>query len=152
MAALAPLGEGRVLVVLRRDDVGAWKSFRNLPRSTSSRPQLNAYDVLVNDWWCSPDATCRPGAALLLARRRCQEPREPLADQSGPRRRSYPPVVSEKSYGLIEEGVYTFVVHPDATKPRDPRRDPVIFGVKVKKVNTLNRKGKRKRNRKPDVR
>ena len=57
------------------------------------------------------------------------------------------PIVSEKSYQLIEQGVYTFRVHPDSTKPEisDAIRD--IFGVKVKKVNTLNRKGKRKRNR-----
>ena len=57
------------------------------------------------------------------------------------------PIVSEKSYQLIEQGVYTFRVHPDATKPEisDAIRD--IFSVKVKKVNTLNRKGKRTRNR-----
>jgi large subunit ribosomal protein L23 len=57
------------------------------------------------------------------------------------------PIVSEKSYQLIEQGVYTFRVHPDASKPEisDAVRD--IFGVKVKKVNTLNRKGKRTRSR-----
>jgi len=57
------------------------------------------------------------------------------------------PVVSEKSYALMEEGVYTFTVHPSASKPEI--RDAVqrIFGVRVAKVNTLNRQGKRKRNR-----
>jgi large subunit ribosomal protein L23 len=57
------------------------------------------------------------------------------------------PVVSEKSYALLEEGVYTFRVHPSATKPEI--RDAVerIFGVSVTKVNTLNRDGKRRRNR-----
>ena len=57
------------------------------------------------------------------------------------------PIVSEKSYQLIEQGVYTFRVHPDSTTPEisDAIRD--IFGVKVKKVNTLNRKGKRTRSR-----
>lgn len=57
------------------------------------------------------------------------------------------PVISEKSYGLLERNVYTFKVHPDATKPEiaDAVRD--IFGVRVLKVNTMNRKGKRKRNR-----
>jgi large subunit ribosomal protein L23 len=57
------------------------------------------------------------------------------------------PVVSEKSYALLEEGVYTFKVHPDASKPEI--RDAVqrIFGVSVLKVNTLNRMGKRRRNR-----
>lgn len=57
------------------------------------------------------------------------------------------PVVSEKSYALLDQGVYTFKVHPDASKPEiaDAIRD--IFDVRVVKVNTLNRKGKRKRNR-----
>lgn len=57
------------------------------------------------------------------------------------------PIVSEKSYALLDQGVYTFRVHPDATKPEiaDAIRD--IFDVRVAKVNTLNRKGKRKRNR-----
>jgi large subunit ribosomal protein L23 len=58
------------------------------------------------------------------------------------------PVVSEKSYGLLETGAYTFKVHPDASKPEIRDAVQEIFGVTVTKVNTLNRKGKRKRNRK----
>ena len=57
------------------------------------------------------------------------------------------PIVSEKSYGLSEAGVYTFKVHPSATKPEIHDAVEAIFNVKVLKVNTLNRKGKRKRNR-----
>ncbi len=57
------------------------------------------------------------------------------------------PVVSEKSYGLLEQDVYTFRVHPDASKPEIRDAVEAIFGVRVTKVNTLNRKGKRKRNR-----
>ena len=57
------------------------------------------------------------------------------------------PVVSEKSYGLYDSNVYTFVVHPDATKPEIRDAIQAIFEVKVRKVNTLNRSGKRKRNR-----
>jgi large subunit ribosomal protein L23 len=57
------------------------------------------------------------------------------------------PVVSEKSYGLSDRGVYTFKVHPDASKPEISDAISSIFGVRVRKVNTLNRKGKRKRNR-----
>jgi large subunit ribosomal protein L23 len=57
------------------------------------------------------------------------------------------PVVSEKSYALMEEGAYTFTVHPDASKPQIRDAVQQIFGVKVAKVNTLNRSGKRKRNR-----
>ncbi len=59
------------------------------------------------------------------------------------------PVVSEKSYALIEQGVYTFKVHPSASKPEIHDAVEAIWGVKVTRVNTLNRKGKRKRNRKP---
>jgi len=58
------------------------------------------------------------------------------------------PVVSEKSYGLLEGGVYTFVVDPRATKIQIHEAVEAIFSVRVVKVNTLNRKGKRKRNRK----
>lgn len=57
------------------------------------------------------------------------------------------PVVSEKSYGLLEENVYTFKVAPDASKPEIKQAVESIFDVTVLKVNTLNRKGKRKRNR-----
>ena len=57
------------------------------------------------------------------------------------------PVVSEKSYGLLEANVYTFKVHPDSTKPEIRDAVEEIFSVRVLKVNTLNRKGKRKRNR-----
>jgi large subunit ribosomal protein L23 len=57
------------------------------------------------------------------------------------------PVVSEKSYALLDEGAYTFVVHPDANKIEIRQAVEAIFNVRVSKVNTLNRKGKRKRNR-----
>ena len=57
------------------------------------------------------------------------------------------PVVSEKSYALMEEGVYTFKVHPSASKPEIRDAVQEIFSVRVAKVNTLNRPGKRKRNR-----
>ncbi|GAC1543795.1 MAG: hypothetical protein NVS3B12_32360 [Acidimicrobiales bacterium] len=57
------------------------------------------------------------------------------------------PVVSEKSYALLDTGVYTFLVHPDANKIEVRQAVESIFNVKVLKVNTLNRNGKRKRNR-----
>jgi large subunit ribosomal protein L23 len=57
------------------------------------------------------------------------------------------PVVSEKSYTLLEENVYTFVVAPGSSKPEIRDAIESIFDVSVLKVNTLNRKGKRKRNR-----
>jgi large subunit ribosomal protein L23 len=57
------------------------------------------------------------------------------------------PVVSEKSYGLIDQDTYTFLVAPDATKIDVRQAVEAIWGVKVVAVNTLNRKGKTKRTR-----
>jgi large subunit ribosomal protein L23 len=57
------------------------------------------------------------------------------------------PVVSEKSYALMEDGTYVFVVAPDATRVEVRSAVEQVFGVHVVKVNTLNRKGKRRRNR-----
>ena len=55
------------------------------------------------------------------------------------------PVVSEKSYGLMDEGKYTFVVHPSSNKTEIKKAVEEIFGVKVRNVNTMVRKGKSKR-------
>lgn len=59
------------------------------------------------------------------------------------------PIISEKSYQLVEaSNTYTFVVAPGATKPEIRDAIEAIFAdVKVSRVNTLNRKGKRVRNR-----
>jgi large subunit ribosomal protein L23 len=57
------------------------------------------------------------------------------------------PVVSEKSYSLLDNNVYTFVVAPDANKIEIKQAVESIFNVKVTRISTLNRKGKRKRNR-----
>jgi large subunit ribosomal protein L23 len=55
------------------------------------------------------------------------------------------PVVSEKSYGLLDEGKYTFIVDPRANKTEIKIAVERVFGVKVDSVNTLNRQGKTKR-------
>jgi len=55
------------------------------------------------------------------------------------------PVVSEKSYSLIDNNAYTFLVHPDSNKTEIRQAVETIWGVKVLKVNTANRKGKVKR-------
>jgi large subunit ribosomal protein L23 len=58
------------------------------------------------------------------------------------------PIVSEKSYGLLESGSYTFEVRPDVNKTQIKIAIEQIFdGVKVVSVNTINRQGKRKRTR-----
>jgi len=66
---------------------------------------------------------------------------------SDPRDIIIAPVVSEKSYGLLDNGKYTFEVHPDANKTQVKIAIEKIFAVKVTSVNTINRKGKRKRTR-----
>ena len=57
------------------------------------------------------------------------------------------PVISEKSYGLLDENKYTFIVRPDANKTQIKIAVEKVFNVKVTSVNTLNRQGKRKRTR-----
>ena len=57
------------------------------------------------------------------------------------------PVVSEKSYAAYDANVYTFVVAPDANKIEIRKAVEELFATKVASVRTINRKGKRKRNR-----
>jgi large subunit ribosomal protein L23 len=57
------------------------------------------------------------------------------------------PVVSEKSYGLLDENKYTFIVAPDANKTEIKIAVEQLFKVKVIAVNTINRIGKRRRTR-----
>ncbi|MGH9047096.1 MAG: 50S ribosomal protein L23 [Acidimicrobiales bacterium] len=61
------------------------------------------------------------------------------------------PVVSEKTYGLMDKNVYVFVVHPRSTKIEIRQAVEAAFGVKISQVNTLNRKGKASRNRRNNV-
>ncbi len=55
------------------------------------------------------------------------------------------PVISEKSYGLLDEGKYTFIVDPRANKTEIKIAIEQVFAVKVESVNTINRKGKTRR-------
>ncbi|MCP9210060.1 50S ribosomal protein L23 [Streptomyces cucumeris] len=55
------------------------------------------------------------------------------------------PVVSEKSYALLDENKYTFIVAPGANKTQIKQAVETVFSVKVTGVNTINRQGKRKR-------
>ena len=57
------------------------------------------------------------------------------------------PVVSEKSYNLLDDGKYTFIVAPEANKTEIKIAIEAIFDVKVTSVNTINRQGKRRRTR-----
>ena len=77
------------------------------------------------------DRRCRGGAGMI------PDPRDILLA----------PVISEKSYGLLDENKYTFLVRPDANKTQIKIAVEQVFNVKVTSVNTLNRPGKRKRTR-----
>ena len=149
--ALAALGlTGRILLVLDREQEAAAKSFRNLPKVHLILPsELNAYDVLCCDWVVFTKDNL-PDAAPALGSRAGYAARGRGGGQrmSDPRSIIIKPVVSEKSYGLLDNGVYTFVVDPRASKIEISQAVETIFNVQVAKVNTLNRKGKRKRNRK----
>jgi large subunit ribosomal protein L23 len=57
------------------------------------------------------------------------------------------PIVSEKSYSLMDQGKYTFEVDPRANKTEIKIAVEQVFGVKVRSVNTINRKGKTRRTR-----
>jgi large subunit ribosomal protein L23 len=67
--------------------------------------------------------------------------------QKDPRDILLAPVVSEKSYALIDEGKYTFLVDPGANKTEIKIAVERVFGVKVSSVNTANRQGKSRRTR-----
>ena len=119
--------------------------------------QLNTYDVL-----CADDVVFTSGAlAAFLAGPPQGEGRHGVGDRRGseaaderdggahrdPRDILLTPVVSEKSYSLLDEGKYTFIVDPRANKTEIRIAVEKVFGVKVKAVNTLNRQGKLRRTR-----
>lgn len=55
------------------------------------------------------------------------------------------PIISEKTAKKEQENKYTFAVNPQANKIEIKQRVEEIYGVKPKKVNTMNIKGKKKR-------
>lgn len=76
--------------------------------------------------------------------------------KSEPRDVILAPVVSEKSYSLLDQNAYTFVVHPKANKTEIRQAVEALWDVHVVSVNTSNRKGKTKRfryvkGRRPDT-
>ena len=70
-----------------------------------------------------------------------------MSKVSNPRDILLRPVVSEKSYGLLDEGKYTFLVALDSNKTQIRIAVEEVFRVKVTNVNTINRPGKRRRTR-----
>ncbi|MBE9498079.1 MULTISPECIES: 50S ribosomal protein L23 [Streptomyces] len=74
-------------------------------------------------------------------------PADPSKVFTDPRDLLVKPVVSEKSYALLDENKYTFIVDPRANKTQIKQAVEEVFSVKVAGVNTINRQGKRKRTR-----
>lgn len=70
-----------------------------------------------------------------------------MAKTVNPRDIIIAPVLSEKTYALMEQNTYTFYVDPSANKTQIKIAVEDIFGVDVASVNTVNREGKRKRSR-----
>ncbi len=83
------------------------------------------------------ETTSDPAQAGTLSARFGKDPRDVLLG----------PVVSEKSYSLLDEGKYTFLVDPRANKTEIRIAVERVFGVKVTGVNTINRQGKARRTR-----
>jgi large subunit ribosomal protein L23 len=55
------------------------------------------------------------------------------------------PVVSEKSYSLINDRKYSFKIHPDAHKTQVRQAVEELFNVKVERVNIVTVQSKPKR-------
>ena len=97
-------------------------------------------------------AKAAKAARLAKAKRHATEGKKtvetPLSKSfTDPRDVLVKPVVSEKSYALLDEGKYTVVVAPGANKTQIKQAVEAVFSVKVTGVNTINRQGKRKRTR-----
>ena len=142
--------DARVLLVLFRGEEDVWKSFRNLGERVQIilPEELNAYDILVNDWLVFSQATLEATVARLTdgaeieskrsrrrsRRRRNDEPKVTSMSQRDPRDVIIKPVVSEKSYAAYDENVYTFIVAPNANKIEIRKAVEELFGKKVEKV------------------
>ena len=67
--------------------------------------------------------------------------------KKNPRDMIIKPIISEKSYALIDEGKYTFEVDTRSSKTEIKQAIEEIFSVKVDSINTLNRVGKTRKTR-----
>ena len=160
VANLAGLSERRhVLVVALRSDELSWKSLRNAQTRAPARPEPAQHlrRARLRRRGLHPRrprrVPRRPDQGPLgvggCHRERDLRGSEQLMSSIHKDHRDVllAPVVSEKSYGLLDENKYTFLVHPEANKTEIKIAVEKIFGVKVNGVNTLNREGKRKRTR-----
>ena len=125
-AALATLRKAtesrKVLVVLSSNDELNWVSLRNEPTvHLIEAGQLNTYDVLVADEVVFTKEALDEFLGVPAEASRGGGQVSTIAD---PRDIIVAPVVSEKSYSVLDQNWYTFLVHPDANKTADQDRDP----------------------------
>ena len=132
-----------LLLVLERGDEVSWKSARNLEGvHVLAADQLNTYDVL-----CADDVVFTQGAFDAFVTAATKGTEKWSIHIKDPRDILIAPVVSEKSYGLLDEGKYTFLVDPRSNKTEIKIAIEQVFNVKVDSVHTMNRKGKSRRTR-----
>ena len=137
-----------VLIVIEHDDEITLKSVRNLKNvHVLTVDQLNAYDVVVSDDIVFTKAAYDWFVDQEAGHDKHEGGRRVSGYNKDPRDIILKPVVSEKSYGLIDDGKYTFEVDPRSNKTEIKLAIEKIFNVKVASVNTLNRTGKTRRTR-----
>ena len=149
LTSLATLSDRvRFLVVLERSDALTWLSLRNAQQvHIVAVDQLNTYDVLASD-----DVVFTQGAYDAFVNGTASKLPGPGGRQVSTLHKDHrdiliAPVVSEKSYGLLDANKYTFIVRPDANKTEIKIAVEKVFNVKVTSVNTINRQGKTRRTR-----
>jgi large subunit ribosomal protein L4 len=129
-----------LLVIVERDDAISWKSLRNLQNVHLLVPdQLNTYDVLCSDAVIFTEgALARSSRARAAAERagrrdRAEVERRERIGKIQPRPARHPARAGglEKSYGLLDENKYTFLVDPGANKTEIKIAVEQVFGVKV---------------------
>ncbi len=142
-SARSPARAALLVVVTERDEL-TWLSLRNAPEvHLLDAGQLNTYDVLVQRRHRLHQGGLRRRRGAPGEEREGRRLMEKITD---PRDIIIKPIVSEKSYGLIDEhNKYTFLVKQGVNKTQVKIAIEQIFGVKVTGVNTINRQGKRKR-------
>ena len=135
VALLAALGiaEKRVTVVVSDDDVNAYLSFRNLQKvNVIGVSEANTRNLIDN-------------GAPRHDRRHRQAARGGARIMNSVYNVIIRPIVSERSFDLMEQGKYTFEVAKNAPKEEIAAAVEKLFNVHVVKVNTMNVSGKKKR-------
>ena len=136
------VAERSALVVLERTDELTVLSLRNVPERA---PALGRPAEHLRRPRQRRRRVHRRRAGRLRRRRRRGGDQVSIEASKNPRDIIFKPIVSEKSYGLIDEGKYTFEVDPRSNKTEIKNAIEKIFDVKVASVNTANRQGKSRR-------